>query len=97
MRSARAVKNWEWVVGVNLFGVVHGIRAFLPIMEDQGLGHIVNTASMAGLLAVPRASRRTTRRSTAVVAISESLFIELARAVRRYGSARCARRSCAPT
>ena len=39
---------WERVVGINLYGVVHGIRAFLPIMTDQGEGHIVNTASMAG-------------------------------------------------
>ncbi len=68
--------NWEWVVGINLFGVVHGIRAFLPIMEDQGLGHIVNTASMAGLLAVPGQPPYNATKS-AVVAISESLFIEL--------------------
>jgi NAD(P)-dependent dehydrogenase (short-subunit alcohol dehydrogenase family) len=68
--------NWEWVVGINLYGVVHGIRAFLPIMEDQGLGHIVNTASMAGLLAVPGQPPYNATKS-AVVAISESLFIEL--------------------
>ena len=47
---------WEWVVGINLYGVVHGIRAFLPIMQDQGEGHIVNTASMAGLVALPGAA-----------------------------------------
>ncbi len=68
--------NWEWVVGINLYGVVHGIRAFLPIMEDQRLGHIVNTASMAGLLAVPGQPPYNATKS-AVVAISESLFIEL--------------------
>ena len=44
---------WDRVIGVNLYGVVHGIRAFLPIMEQQGIGHIVNTASMAGLTPVP--------------------------------------------
>ena len=71
--------NWEWVVGINLYGVVHGIRAFLPIMEDQGLGHIVNTASMAGLLAVPGQPPYNATKS-AVVAISESLFIELRQA-----------------
>jgi NAD(P)-dependent dehydrogenase (short-subunit alcohol dehydrogenase family) len=68
--------NWEWVVGVNLYGVVHGIRAFLPIMEEQGIGHIVNTASMAGLLAVPGQPPYNATKS-AVVAVSESLFIEL--------------------
>jgi NAD(P)-dependent dehydrogenase (short-subunit alcohol dehydrogenase family) len=71
------MSNWEWVVGINLYGVVHGIRAFLPIMEDQGEGHIVNTASMAGLVAVPgQAPYNVTK--TAVVALSEGLYIELA-------------------
>ncbi len=67
---------WEWVVGVNLYGVVHGIRAFLPIMEDQGEGHIVNTASMAGLVALPGAAPYNVTKS-GVVALSEGLFIEL--------------------
>ncbi len=48
------VTSWHWVMGVNLWGVIHGIRAFLPILAQQGGGHIVNTASMAGL--VPGAS-----------------------------------------
>jgi NADP-dependent 3-hydroxy acid dehydrogenase YdfG len=39
---------WEWVLGVNLWGVIHGVRAFLPILINQGEGHIVNTASIAG-------------------------------------------------
>jgi NAD(P)-dependent dehydrogenase (short-subunit alcohol dehydrogenase family) len=69
-------RNWEWVIGINLYGVVHGIRAFLPIMEDQGEGHIVNTASMAGLLAVPGAAPYNVTKS-AVVALSEGLFLEL--------------------
>ena len=68
--------TWEWMVGINLYGVIHGIRAFLPIMEDQGEGHIVNTASMAGLVAVPgNAPYGVTK--AAVVALSESLFVEL--------------------
>ena len=70
------MSNWEWVVGINLYGVVHGIRAFLPIMEDQGEGHIVNTASVAGLVAVPGAAPYNVTKS-AVVALSEGLFIEL--------------------
>ncbi len=67
--------EWEWVVGVNLMGVVHGIRSFVPIMlaqEDEG--HIVSTASMAGL--VPgRGIYGVTKH--AVVALSEGLFSEL--------------------
>lgn len=67
---------WERVVGINLYGVVHGIRAFLPIMTEQGVGHIVNTASMAGLVALPGAAPYNATKH-AVVAISESLFLEL--------------------
>jgi short-subunit dehydrogenase len=69
--------SWEWVVGINLYGVVHGIRAFLPIMEAQGEGHIVNTASMAGLIALPGAAPYNVTKS-GVVALSEGLFVELA-------------------
>ncbi len=67
---------WERVVGINLYGVVHGIRAFLPIMEEQGQGHFVNTASMAGLVALPGAGPYNATKH-AVVAISEGLFVEL--------------------
>ncbi len=67
---------WEWVVGINLYGVIHGIRAFLPIMEDQGEGHIVNTASMAGLVALPGAAAYNVTK-TGVVALSEGLYLEL--------------------
>ena len=70
------MSSWEWVVGINLYGVVHGIRAFLPIMQDQGEGHIVNTASMAGLVALPGAAAYNATK-TAVVAITEGLFLEL--------------------
>ena len=42
-------KDWEWILGVNLWGVIHGVRAFVPRMRDSGEeGHIVNTASEAG-------------------------------------------------
>lgn len=70
------IELWDRVVGINLMGVVHGIRSFLPIMEQQGIGHFVNTASMAGLLAVPGIAPYNATKS-AVVAISEGLFIEL--------------------
>ncbi len=54
-----SVKDWEWVLGVNLWGVVHGVRLFTPMMlaaakkDPAWRGHIVNTASMAGLLTPP--------------------------------------------
>jgi NAD(P)-dependent dehydrogenase (short-subunit alcohol dehydrogenase family) len=67
---------WERIVGINVFGVVHGIRVFLPIMQDQGEGHIVNTASMAGLIPVPGAAPYAATKH-AVVALSESLHLEL--------------------
>ncbi len=67
---------WRRVVDINLFGVVHGIRSFLPIMTEQGLGHIVNTASMAGLVALPGAAPYNATKH-AVVAISEGLYLEL--------------------
>ena len=67
---------WEWVVGINLYGVIHGVRAFLPIMTEQGEGHIVNTASMAGLVAMPGAAPYNVTKH-GVVALSEGLFIEL--------------------
>jgi len=49
----RTAADWDWVLGVNLFGLLHGIRAFVPRMLEQGGdAHIVNTASMAGLISV---------------------------------------------
>jgi len=72
-----SMELWERVIGVNLYGVIHGIRSFLPIMEQQGVGHIVNTASMAGLTALPGAAPYNVTKH-GVVALSEGLFIELA-------------------
>ena len=69
------LEDWNWVMGVNLMGVIHGIRSFMPIMIEQGTeGHIVNTASMAGL-AHGRGIYGVTKH--AVVALSESLYSEL--------------------
>ena len=69
--------GWEWTIGVNLMGVVHGIRAFVPRLVEQGEGHVVNTASLAGLKAAPfMAAYNATKH--AVVAISESLAHECA-------------------
>ena len=63
---------WGWVLGVNLWGVIHGIRAFLPILISQGEGHIVNTASIAGLN--PGSGPMYAASKHAVVALSEELF-----------------------
>jgi NAD(P)-dependent dehydrogenase (short-subunit alcohol dehydrogenase family) len=71
------LSTWNWVMGVNFFGVVHGIRAFLPHMIAQGEGHVVNTASVAGLLAPPWMSPYNASKH-AVVAVSESVLHELA-------------------
>jgi NAD(P)-dependent dehydrogenase (short-subunit alcohol dehydrogenase family) len=70
------VALWARVLDVNVMGVVHGIRAFLPIMTDQGEGHLVNTASVAGLGPVPGAAPYAASKH-AVVGLSESLFMEL--------------------
>lgn len=67
---------WARVMNVNVMGVVHGIRAFLPIMQSQNEGHIVNTASVAGLSPVPGAAPYAASKH-AVVGLSESLFCEL--------------------
>lgn len=70
-------RHWDWVIGVNMMGVVHGISVFLPHLRahKQG-GHFVNTASMAGLLGQPYSAPYSASKS-AVIAISESLSYEL--------------------
>jgi NAD(P)-dependent dehydrogenase (short-subunit alcohol dehydrogenase family) len=71
------VADWEWVTGVNLWGVIHGIRTFVPIMLAQGTeGHIVNTASMAGLTAGAGYGLYSSTKH-AVVNLSESLYYDL--------------------
>lgn len=67
--------DWTWIIGVNIMGVVHGIRTFLPIMIEQGdEAHIVNTASMAGLMAGGSLYGVT---KSAVVSWSESVYLDL--------------------
>jgi NAD(P)-dependent dehydrogenase (short-subunit alcohol dehydrogenase family) len=76
------VKDWEWVLGVNVMGVVHGVRLFTPMMLEAAKsdptwqGHIVNTASMAGLLSPPNMGIYNVSKH-AVVALSETLFQDL--------------------
>ncbi len=76
------LKDWEWVIGVNLMGVAHGVRVFTPLMlaaaaADPGWrGHIVNTASMAGLLNAPNMGVYNVTKH-AVVSLSETLHQDL--------------------
>lgn len=72
-----SLEDWRWIFGVNLWGVIHGIRSFVPVMLEQGEdAHVVNTASIAGLLSPPGIGiYNATKR--AVVALSETLHVEL--------------------
>ena len=78
-----SVKDWEWVLGVNLMGVAHGVRVFTPMMLEAAArdpryrGHIVNTASMAGLLNPPNMGVYNVSKH-AVVSLSETLYQDLA-------------------
>jgi NAD(P)-dependent dehydrogenase (short-subunit alcohol dehydrogenase family) len=70
--------SWRWVLDVNLMGVVHGVRAFLPHMRAHGeRSHIVNTASMAGMIAAGRGFEPYSATKFGVVAMSEGLAGEL--------------------
>jgi NAD(P)-dependent dehydrogenase (short-subunit alcohol dehydrogenase family) len=70
--------DWQWVLGVNLWGAINGMRAFVPILLEQEEGHVVNTASMAGLLtSAPGSMGVYSVSKHAVVALSESLQVSL--------------------
>ena len=71
------IEDWDSVLNVNLHGVVNGVQAAYPVMLSQGCGHIVNTASMAGLLPMPAAVSYATTKH-AVVGLSKSLRVEAA-------------------
>lgn len=73
-----SLDDWHWTMGINFWGVLHGIHAFLPKMIAQGGGgHIINTASMAGLVGLPMVAPYCASKF-AVVGLSESLDLELA-------------------
>ncbi len=77
--------DWQWVLGVNLWGVIHGIHTFIPIMLAQGdEGYMVNTASIAGLLASPRLGVYSAAKH-AVVSMSETLALDLKSVGARIG------------
>ena len=69
--------EWHWIVDINLLGVVRGCRTFTPLLKEQGNGHIVNTASLAGLVHAPGMAAYNTVKA-GVVALSETLSHELA-------------------
>jgi NAD(P)-dependent dehydrogenase (short-subunit alcohol dehydrogenase family) len=77
-----SLADWEWVLGVNLWGVIHGVRLFTPMMLEAARrdpawrGHIVNTASMAGLLTPPNMGIYNVSKH-AVVSLTETLFQDL--------------------
>ena len=77
-----SLADWEWVMGVNVWGVVHGVRLFTPMMLEAAKadptyqGHIVNTASMAGLLTAPNMGIYNVSKH-AVVALTETLYQDL--------------------
>ncbi|MBK9625324.1 MAG: SDR family oxidoreductase [Rhodocyclaceae bacterium] len=83
--------DWEWVIGVNVMGVAHGVRVFTPMMLDAAKkdptyqGHIVNTASMAGLLNAPNMGIYNVSKH-AVVALSETLYQDLALVTDQIGA-----------
>ncbi len=74
----QSIEDWQYIVDVNLMGVVYGAHAVYKVMLDQGFGHIVNTASMAGLLATPGLSSYSATKH-AVVGLSRSMRVEGAR------------------
>lgn len=86
-----SVKDWEWVLGVNVMGVAHGVRVFTPMMLDAAKkdktwqGHIVNTASMAGLLNAPNMGVYNVSKH-AVVSLSETLYQDLALVTDQIGA-----------
>ena len=69
-------EDWRWILGVNLWGVIHGVATFAPLLIEQGEGHIVNTASIAGLIVAPFLGPYNATKQ-AVVAISETLYKDL--------------------
>ena len=74
----QSIEDWQYIVDVNLMGVVYGAHAVYKVMLDQGFGHIVNTASMAGLISTPGLSSYSATKH-AVVGLSRSMRVEGAR------------------
>ncbi len=73
---AQSKADWDWVLGVNLWGVINGITSFTPLLIEQGEGHIVNTASIAGMVSMPWGGTYNVSKH-GVVTLSETLFADL--------------------
>jgi len=76
--------DWKWVLGVDLWGVIHGVGIFTPLIIASGGGHVVNTASMAGLTSPPYMGPYNVAKH-GVVALSESMYLELQMAAPSVG------------
>jgi len=81
-----SLEDWDWVMGINLRGVIHGIKAFLPRMLAQDMpGHVVNTASMGGLIAETKLVIYAVTKA-AVIKLSEGLYLQLKEANARVSA-----------
>ena len=96
------LKDWEWVLGVNLMGVVHGVRVFTPMMLEAAQqrsgyeGHIINTASMAGLVNMPNMGVYNVTKHAVVVAERDAVPGPARWSPTRSAHRCCARTSCRP-
>jgi NAD(P)-dependent dehydrogenase (short-subunit alcohol dehydrogenase family) len=80
---ALSAGEWEWVLGVNLWGVINGVRAFVPLLLEQDSGHVVNTASIFGVFAGSLGPYSVSKHG--VVALTESLYFQLRELRSRVG------------
>jgi len=76
LTQTASLKDWQWLIDINVYGVIHGVQAFLPILIENGEGHIVNTASLGGLISGPPEGLYATSKY-AVVGMSETLAYEV--------------------
>jgi NAD(P)-dependent dehydrogenase (short-subunit alcohol dehydrogenase family) len=74
--GATSLEDWQWIMGINLWGVIYGCHSFVPRMKKQGSGHVLNVASAAGLLTAPTMGPYNVTKA-GVVALSETLYGEL--------------------
>ncbi|MEZ5245003.1 MAG: SDR family NAD(P)-dependent oxidoreductase [Acidimicrobiales bacterium] len=82
----RSIEDWEWAFGVNLWGIIHGVKAFVPRMLDGGDdGHVVNTSSVAGFVAAPYSGPYNVSK-VAAFSMSETLAHDLAAVGARIGA-----------
>jgi len=72
-----ALDKWEWILATNLKSVIYGCRVFIPVLKQQGRGHIVNVASCAGIASLPEMSCYNVTKA-GVISLSETLKVELA-------------------